>query len=152
MSASCQQYSIESWIPKAYFLFSFFGMKKNNTDIPLFMNMVKEKRSSEISLPSKNNLFWLHIGPHALASQRYPLPCRYLGQPQWCDILMLSRAMERASRQDLVISVYWAWEATDYLIRNVLRVCFVPCTMECWVLWGKLRYKVETVLKGFADS
>lgn len=34
----------------------------------------KEKRSSEISQLSKNNLFWLHIGPHAFASQGVPFP------------------------------------------------------------------------------
>lgn len=46
---------------RGLFLFLFFGMKKSDANIPLFMNMAKEKRSSEISLLSKNSLFWLYI-------------------------------------------------------------------------------------------
>lgn len=42
---------------RSKFLFLFIGMKKGNSDIPLFMNMVREKRGNEISLLSEDSLF-----------------------------------------------------------------------------------------------
>lgn len=81
MSFSHQQHSAGNWKPKVSFLFLFFGMKKRNANIPLFMNMVKEKRSSEISKLSKNNLFRLHVGPPAFASQDMSFPVDTLGSP-----------------------------------------------------------------------
>lgn len=42
---------------RSVFLFLFVGMKKGNTDIPLCVNMVREKRGNEISLLSEDSLF-----------------------------------------------------------------------------------------------
>lgn len=86
MSFSCQQHSTTSWKLKAYFLFLFFGMKKSNANMALFMNMVKEKRSSEIPLLSKNISFWLHIGPRTFAFVHIP----------WASLVPVCRTRGRA--------------------------------------------------------
>lgn len=44
MSINCQQQSIASYKTKVYISVLFTGMKKDNTDIPLFMNIWLEKR------------------------------------------------------------------------------------------------------------
>lgn len=56
-------------------------MKKSNANMALFMNMVKEKRSSEIPLLSKDNLFWVHIGPRTFTLPLSTFPEDTSGKP-----------------------------------------------------------------------